>query len=183
MDLRWCRTRIGLCYLVYRDALWPVMFARLFPTLCAILFFLGIHAASAASIGHLQTRDLSSLTDWAKGALKDLFESDDDHFDAAISGYLGSTTKIILIDGEELTRQQYIDRLHNSRSTFSSAVVNWVSAVELEATEGDASSGMVGIFFTVDITDLTTGSTTPTETATCSFNMQYVTPVFICLEH
>ncbi|KAI0094222.1 hypothetical protein BDY19DRAFT_901463 [Irpex rosettiformis] len=154
------------------------MFAKLFPTLFTILLFLGVHSVSVAGIPHAvarknTARDIPSLTEWSQTVIGNLFEAtNQSDFESAIVNYLAATTERIIIDGEELTRQQYIDRLHNSRSTFTSAKIQWIGSVELQGDDGDETSGVVGLFFTVDIIDPSTGSSTPTETATCAFNLK-----------
>ncbi len=77
-----------------------------------------------------------TLTSWAKTTLTYLFEADPHNFDDSIVKYLAKDVEFVVINGKQLTKEEYVTRLHASRGTFKTAKVEFLHAVEVQDQEG-----------------------------------------------
>ncbi|KAI0811171.1 hypothetical protein BC629DRAFT_1036321 [Irpex lacteus] len=114
-----------------------------------------------------------TLTSWAKTTLTYLFEADPHNFDDSIVKYLAKDVEFVVINGKQLTKEEYVTRLHASRGTFKTAKVEFLHAVEVQDQEGSEKAGAVSVFFTAHIVENEEIDGQPiTETATASFHLK-----------
>lgn len=78
-----------------------------------------------------------TLIDWAESRITALFQATNvPDFDNAVSAYLAKDVKLIIVNGEKLTREEYVARLHTSREVFDGATVSYIGAVEVQDENG-----------------------------------------------